>query len=83
MEREEEVDQAVAPHLFSFLKKTGEKRELICLVGNGVQVDISDVFVVVERAQEDLHIQAWGISNTTLEDVFIKIATRGKEVTLS
>ena len=49
----------------------------------GVQVDIADVFVVVERAQEELHIQAWGISNTTLEDVFIKIATKGKETTLS
>lgn len=59
------------------------ERGLTVLVGDGVQVDISDVFVVVERAQEDLHIRAWGISNTTLEDVFIKIATRGKEVALS
>lgn len=50
-----------------------------------VQVDISDVFVVVERAQEQVHIEAWGISNTTLEDVFIKIATKGnlKEATVN
>lgn len=38
------------------------------------EVDVADVFTAVERAKSHLTIQAWGISNTTLEDVFIKVA---------
>jgi hypothetical protein len=39
-----------------------------------VQVDLAQVFATVERAKSRLQIQAWGIANTTLEDVFVKIS---------
>ncbi|KMZ69468.1 ABC transporter A family member [Zostera marina] len=37
-------------------------------------VKISDIFKSVEVAKKKFSIQAWGISDTTLEDVFIKVA---------
>ena len=41
-----------------------------------LQVEIADVFQRIEDAKSSLTIQAWGISHTTLEDVFIKIAKK-------
>eukprot|EP00897_Mesotaenium_endlicherianum_P000653 jgi/Mesen1/10589/ME000085S09920 len=38
------------------------------------EVDVADVFLAVERAKGELQIQAWGVANTTLEDIFITIA---------
>ncbi|GBG60704.1 hypothetical protein CBR_g12441 [Chara braunii] len=38
------------------------------------EVDLADVFDAIERAKTKINIQAWGIANTTLEDVFIKVA---------
>ncbi|KAF5178760.1 Abc transporter a family member [Thalictrum thalictroides] len=35
---------------------------------------IADFFLAVENAKKKIPIQAWGISDTTLEDVFIKVA---------
>eukprot|EP00245_Coleochaete_scutata_P004463 TRINITY_DN17100_c0_g1_i1.p1 TRINITY_DN17100_c0_g1~~TRINITY_DN17100_c0_g1_i1.p1 ORF type:complete len:988 (-),score=185.09 TRINITY_DN17100_c0_g1_i1:153-3116(-) len=37
-------------------------------------IDVGEVFSGIEAAKKHLHVQAWGISNTTLEDVFIKVA---------
>ncbi|EMS47160.1 ABC transporter A family member 7 [Triticum urartu] len=37
-------------------------------------VRIADVFHAVERAKSRLSIHAWGLVDTTLEDVFIKVA---------
>lgn len=37
-------------------------------------VKISDIFKSVDDAKKKFSIQAWGISDTTLEDVFIKVA---------
>ncbi|PIA50292.1 hypothetical protein AQUCO_01300794v1 [Aquilegia coerulea] len=37
-------------------------------------IRIADVFQAVENAKKKFPIQAWGISDTTLEDVFIKVA---------
>uniref|UniRef100_A0A453KNR4 ABC transporter domain-containing protein n=1 Tax=Aegilops tauschii subsp. strangulata TaxID=200361 RepID=A0A453KNR4_AEGTS len=38
------------------------------------EVRIADVFHAVERAKSRLSIHAWGLVDTTLEDVFIKVA---------
>lgn len=38
------------------------------------EVRISDVFKAVEKAKQRFTVQAWGIADTTLEDVFIKVA---------
>ncbi|PKU76587.1 ABC transporter A family member 8 isoform X1 [Dendrobium catenatum] len=37
-------------------------------------VRLSDIFREVEAAKRRLNIQAWGLSDATLEDVFIKVA---------
>ncbi|CAI5988674.1 unnamed protein product [Closterium sp. NIES-64] len=37
-------------------------------------VRISDVFAAVQAAKGTMPIQAWGLTNSTLEDVFIKVA---------
>ncbi|CAI0399364.1 unnamed protein product [Linum tenue] len=39
------------------------------------EVRIADVFRAVEIAKTEFPVFAWGISDTTLEDVFIKVAT--------
>ncbi|KAK9114191.1 hypothetical protein Syun_020988 [Stephania yunnanensis] len=38
------------------------------------EVRIADVFRAVEQAKSKFPIQAWGLADTTLEDVFIKVA---------
>ncbi|KAL5975477.1 hypothetical protein ACLOJK_019799 [Asimina triloba] len=38
------------------------------------EVRIADVFQAVEKAKRRLTIHAWGLADTTLEDVFIKVA---------
>lgn len=38
------------------------------------EVRIADVFRAVESAKSKLKIYAWGLADTTLEDVFIKVA---------
>ncbi|XP_039117389.1 ABC transporter A family member 7-like [Dioscorea cayenensis subsp. rotundata] len=42
------------------------------------EVRIADVFQAVDKAKKRLSIYAWGLADTTLEDVFIKVA-RGEE----
>ncbi|WCJ33482.1 ABC transporter A family member 7 [Euphorbia peplus] len=39
------------------------------------EVRIADVFLAVEIAKTRFQVSAWGLSDTTLEDVFIKVAT--------
>ncbi|XP_070006475.1 ABC transporter A family member 7-like isoform X2 [Nicotiana sylvestris] len=39
------------------------------------EVKISDVFLTVRQAKERFPVQSWGLADTTLEDVFIKVAT--------
>ncbi|KAG6555863.1 hypothetical protein Mapa_002504 [Marchantia paleacea] len=43
------------------------------------EVQIARVFATVERAKQRLRIQAWGISDTSLEDVFIKVAREAQQ----
>ncbi|KAL0416472.1 UNVERIFIED_CONTAM: ABC transporter A family member 7 [Sesamum latifolium] len=38
------------------------------------EIKIADVFEAVENAKSRFTIQAWGVADTTLEDVFIKVA---------
>jgi hypothetical protein len=38
------------------------------------EVKIADVFREVENAKNRFSIHAWGLADTTLEDVFIKVA---------
>ncbi|VYS59673.1 unnamed protein product [Arabidopsis thaliana] len=38
------------------------------------EVRISEVFQVVEKAKSNFKVFAWGLADTTLEDVFIKVA---------
>lgn len=37
-------------------------------------VRIADVFQAVEKAKSKFTVHAWGLADTTLEDVFIKVA---------
>lgn len=39
------------------------------------EVRIADVFHTVECAKRRFAVFAWGVADTTLEDVFIKVAT--------
>ncbi|MCD7471870.1 hypothetical protein HAX54_012614 [Datura stramonium] len=39
------------------------------------EVKLSDVFLTVRQAKERFPVQSWGLADTTLEDVFIKVAT--------
>ncbi|KAF8390229.1 hypothetical protein HHK36_024754 [Tetracentron sinense] len=39
------------------------------------EVRIADVFQAVETAKSKFKVHAWGLADTTLEDVFIKVAT--------
>jgi hypothetical protein len=47
------------------------------------EVSVADVFFKLEQAKQRLHIQAWGLTDTTLEDVFIKVSKAGGVVALS
>ena len=47
------------------------------------EVSVADVFMEMEQAKQRLHIQAWGLTDTTLEDVFIKVSKAGGVVALS
>ncbi|KAK4485684.1 hypothetical protein RD792_008328 [Penstemon davidsonii] len=38
------------------------------------EIKIADVFQAVENAKSKFTVQAWGLADTTLEDVFIKVA---------
>jgi len=38
------------------------------------EVSVTTVFTAIEENKRRLRIRAWGLSDTTLEDVFIKIA---------
>ncbi|XP_010503385.1 PREDICTED: ABC transporter A family member 6-like isoform X1 [Camelina sativa] len=42
------------------------------------EVRISEVFQAVEKAKGNFKVFAWGIADTTLEDVFIKVAKTGQ-----
>lgn len=38
------------------------------------QVRIADVFMAVENFKKRTEVQAWGLADTTMEDVFVKVA---------
>ncbi|KFK34077.1 hypothetical protein AALP_AA5G099400 [Arabis alpina] len=42
------------------------------------EVRISEVFRAVEKAKSNFTVFAWGLADTTLEDVFIKVARTGQ-----
>ncbi|CAH2064990.1 unnamed protein product [Thlaspi arvense] len=42
------------------------------------EVRISEVFQAVEKAKSSFRVFAWGLADTTLEDVFIKVARTSK-----
>ncbi|CAN1262535.1 ABC transporter A family member 6 [Linum perenne] len=52
-----------------------EEAEALCDRLGIFDVRIADVFRAVEIAKTEFPVFAWGISDTTLEDVFIKVAT--------
>jgi ABC-type multidrug transport system ATPase subunit len=60
------------------LQCIGNAKELTARYGGLYVLTITsppeEEFTAVEQAKKRLHIQAWGISDTTLEDVFIKVA---------
>lgn len=45
------------------------------------EIRIADVFEAVENAKSRFTVQAWGLADTTLEDVFIKVARGAQAVT--
>ncbi|KAK4374556.1 hypothetical protein RND71_005233 [Anisodus tanguticus] len=58
---------------FQCLGTTDEKFEL-----PKDEVKISDEFLTVRQAKERFPVQSWGLADTTLEDVFIKVATEAQ-----
>ncbi|ESQ45794.1 hypothetical protein EUTSA_v10010102mg [Eutrema salsugineum] len=42
------------------------------------EVRISEVFQAVEKAKSNFTVFAWGLADTTLEDVFVKVARTGQ-----
>ncbi|KAL8042210.1 hypothetical protein ABFX02_09G035400 [Erythranthe guttata] len=44
------------------------------------EIRIADVFEAVENAKSRFTVQAWGLADTTLEDVFIKVARGAQEI---
>jgi len=42
------------------------------------EVRISEVFQAVEKAKSNFTVFAWGLADTTLEDVFIKVVRNGQ-----
>ena len=38
------------------------------------EVRIADVFMAVESFKKRVEVQAWGLADTTMEDVFVKVA---------
>jgi len=75
------------PKAKRFLQKIApELREINTLAGvahyeaprEGIK--LSTLFSEIQKNQKRLHIIDWGISNTTLEEVFIKIATESDVV---
>jgi len=47
------------------------------------EISVADVFLKMEQAKQCLHIQSWGLTDTTLEDVFIKVSKASGSVVLS
>ncbi|KAK6123286.1 hypothetical protein DH2020_042963 [Rehmannia glutinosa] len=45
------------------------------------EIRIADVFQAVENAKSRFSVQAWGLADTTLEDVFIKVARGARAFT--
>ncbi|CAL0330635.1 unnamed protein product [Lupinus luteus] len=43
------------------------------------EVRIADVFRAVENAKKQFTVSAWGLADTTMEDVFIKVARGAQE----
>jgi len=39
------------------------------------EVRIADVFMAMENLKNRVEVQAWGLADTTMEDVFVKVAT--------
>jgi diketogulonate reductase-like aldo/keto reductase len=39
------------------------------------EVRIADVFRAMENLKKKAEVQAWGLADTTMEDVFVKVAT--------
>uniref|UniRef100_A0ACD6AEE2 Uncharacterized protein n=1 Tax=Avena sativa TaxID=4498 RepID=A0ACD6AEE2_AVESA len=39
------------------------------------EVRIADVFMAMENFKKRVEVQAWGLADTTMEDVFVKVAT--------
>lgn len=46
------------------------------------EVRIADVFQAVEHAKSRFTVFAWGLADTTLEDVFIKVARGAQDVNI-
>ncbi|CAN4100427.1 unnamed protein product [Withania somnifera] len=42
------------------------------------EVKLSDVFLTVRQVKERFPVQSWGLADTTLEDVFIKVASEAE-----
>ena len=72
-DKEEEVEQMVrrlSPNANRIYHLSGtQKFEL-----PKHEVRIADVFDAVEKAKSRFTVYAWGLADTTLEDVFIKVA---------
>ncbi|GAB2240646.1 hypothetical protein Droror1_Dr00021164 [Drosera rotundifolia] len=44
------------------------------------EVRVSDIFELVENAKRKFTVNAWGLADTTLEDVFIKVTREAEEL---
>ncbi|XP_010457663.1 PREDICTED: ABC transporter A family member 10-like [Camelina sativa] len=74
VEQEEEVErmvQRISPNAKRVYHLAGTQKFEI----PKQEVMIADVFLMVEKAKSEFTVFAWGLADTTLEDVFFKVAT--------
>ena len=81
-EEEEEIErlvQSISPAANSVYRVSGTQKFELPKQG----MKISVVFRAMEQAKSSLHILAWGLADTTLEDVFVRVAKQSDMSTVT
>ena len=81
-EEEEEIErlvQSISPAANRVYRVSGTQKFEMPKQG----MKISVVFGAMEQAKSSLHILAWGLADTTLEDVFVRVAKQSDMSTVT
>nr|GMC74272.1 ABC transporter A family member 7-like [Ipomoea batatas] len=82
--QEDEMEvQNLVKHLSGNAKKTYQLSGTQKFEVPKNEVKISDVFQTVKLAKQRCNVLSWGLADTTLEDVFIKVATQAQPSTIT